>query len=295
MSGGDRGRLEREQAFHDERFTGDDDRSGAKKYYSVTRASSARLDQVLDAIPAGARALELGCGLHNHAMPLAERGVEVCAIDISPVAVAEMGRRVADAGLAHLVTTQVMNAEELAFPADSFDLVVGTGILHHLDLSLVYPQLARVLRPGGVAAFVEPLGRNPLINLYRSLTPGMRTPDEHPLVESDFQLARLMVRRRFGLVLPHHGAAVGALPEHEVLPLDARSVRAAGQLLLRAAARNTPACLDLRDRAFVVVGSGSMTKLGPGTAAMRRERGSRCTAASWSRSSAWRLPLADHR
>jgi SAM-dependent methyltransferase len=190
MSVGHRARLEREQAFHDDRFTDDGGRSGAKKYYSVTRASSSRLGRALEAIPAGARALELGCGLTNHAMPLAERGVEVCAIDISPVAVAEMRRRVVDTGLGHLVTTQVMNAEELAFTAGSFDLVVGTGILHHLDLSLVYPQIARVLRPGGVGAFVEPLGRNPLINLYRSLTPGMRTPDEHPLVESDFAMAR---------------------------------------------------------------------------------------------------------
>jgi hypothetical protein len=62
----DRARLEREQAFHDERFTDDGDRAAAKKYYSVTRASSARLEEVLAQVPSGARALELGCGVTNH-------------------------------------------------------------------------------------------------------------------------------------------------------------------------------------------------------------------------------------
>jgi SAM-dependent methyltransferase len=185
----DRSRLEREQTFHDDRFTDDGERAAAKKYYSVTRASSARLDEILAEVPAGARALELGCGLTNHAEPLAHRGVDVVAIDLSQVAVREMSDRVHRAGLEARVAVEVMNAEELAFDSRSFDLVVGTGILHHLDLERALPEVARVLRPGGVAGFIEPLGTNPLINLYRAATPAMRTPEEHPLVRSDFDAA----------------------------------------------------------------------------------------------------------
>ena len=47
-----------------------------------------------------------------------------------------------------------------------------------------------MLRPSGRAIFFEPLGHNPLINLYRKLTPGARTVDEHPLVKSDFGIVR---------------------------------------------------------------------------------------------------------
>ncbi|MCD9622585.1 class I SAM-dependent methyltransferase [Rhabdothermincola salaria] len=186
----DRTRLQREQEFHDERFTDDGERAAAKKYYAVTRASSMRMDQILEMVPAGARALELGCGLHNHAVQLAQRGVDVVAVDISPVAALQMRQQCESLDLPGRVSVEVMNAEELAFEDQAFDLVVGTGILHHLDLDRAYPELARVLRSGGKGAFIEPLGRNPLINLYRRMTPRMRTPDEHPLVESDFDDAR---------------------------------------------------------------------------------------------------------
>ncbi len=37
---------------------------------------------------------------------------------------------------------------------------------------------------------MEPLGTNPLINLYRKLTPGSRTVDEHPLVFRDFDFIK---------------------------------------------------------------------------------------------------------
>ena len=186
----DRGRLQREQSFHDDRFFDDADRGAAKKYYSVTRASQQRLDAIIERTPAGSRALELGCGLHNHAERLAHRGVDVVAIDLSTVAADEMRRRLGTQDPGAVVSVEVMNAEELAFDAGSFDLVVGTGILHHLDLRHAFPELARVLTPSGTAAFIEPLGRNPVINAYRSLTPQMRTPDEHPLVEADFVSAR---------------------------------------------------------------------------------------------------------
>jgi len=76
----------------------------------------------------------------------------------------------------------VMNAEALEFADGDFDLVFGMGILHHLDLDTVGREVARVLRPNGRAVFFEPLGHNPLINLYRKLTPDMRTDDEHPLL-----------------------------------------------------------------------------------------------------------------
>jgi SAM-dependent methyltransferase len=83
------------------------------------------------------------------------------------------------------LTFDVMNAERMEFPAASFDLVCGFGILHHLDLEKSLREIARVLKPTGRAVFLEPLGHNPAINLFRRLTPSIRTPDEHPLRMSD--------------------------------------------------------------------------------------------------------------
>ena len=52
-----------------------------------------------------------------------------------------------------------------------------------------------MLVPGGRGLFMEPLGHNPMVNLYRRMTPKMRTPDEHPLLMSDFALAERSFER----------------------------------------------------------------------------------------------------
>jgi SAM-dependent methyltransferase len=82
-----------------------------------------------------------------------------------------------------------MNAEQLEFQDATFDLIFGSGIIHHLDVARAYSELHRVLKPGGSAVFVEPLGHNPFINAFRNKTPELRTPDEHPLLRADFMLA----------------------------------------------------------------------------------------------------------
>ena len=82
----------------------------------------------------------------------------------------------------------VDNCEKTRFQNNSFDVVYGTGILHHLNLEVCLAEIFRILKPGGKFLFIEPLGTNPLINLYRKLTPQSRSIDEHPLVDRDFNL-----------------------------------------------------------------------------------------------------------
>ncbi|MGQ9464975.1 MAG: class I SAM-dependent methyltransferase, partial [bacterium] len=52
----------------------------------------------------------------------------------------------------------IMDAENLAYKSKAFDLVYGIGILHHLNLNKVIPEIRRVLKPGGKAIFREPMG-----------------------------------------------------------------------------------------------------------------------------------------
>lgn len=180
------GRLQREAAFHDRAF-GQKTRQTTGRFYAVARASKAAYTrQVLDGCE-GQAVLEYGCGPGSCAHDLAGAGAAVTGIDISPEAIAMAGRAAAEDCLGHRLQLEVMNAEELAFPAASFDRVCGSGILHHLDLVRAVPEVVRVLRPGGRAVFFEPLGHNPLVNLYRRRTPDLRTADEHPLEMGDLR------------------------------------------------------------------------------------------------------------
>jgi SAM-dependent methyltransferase len=70
------------------------------------------------------------------------------------------------------------SAGKLPFADASFYVVLGKQILHHLQLDVATAELARELKPGGRAIFLEPLIHNPILELYRGLTPHLRSPTE---------------------------------------------------------------------------------------------------------------------
>jgi ubiquinone/menaquinone biosynthesis C-methylase UbiE len=181
-------RYERERHFHDDRFT-TEVRGGLTRWYAVMAPSQADYERAVREVSPGDATLELGCGVQSTAFDLARAGARPTAIDISPVAVRVAQERAAQEGVVG-ATFRVMNAERLELADSSFDNVHGSGVLHHLDLSVTLPELRRVLKPGGRLVFIEPLGHNPAINLFRRLTPSMRTADEHPLLTADLALLR---------------------------------------------------------------------------------------------------------
>ena len=75
----------------------------------------------------------------------------------------------------------------LKFENNFFDLIVGNGILHHLDPEKALTSVHKVLKPGGRVIFFEPLADNPLLKLFRFLTPKARTIDEAPFSRSDLK------------------------------------------------------------------------------------------------------------
>jgi SAM-dependent methyltransferase len=188
-------RIEREKAFHNERFQkgtrGFGETANSKqpgKFYTLVLPAFAFHRNLLRRSCEGKRVLELGCGIDCLAFSL-KKAAQVIGIDISEVAVEKATKKARQEGLEAL-TFRVMNAEDLAFDDSEFDIICGNAILHHLDLRKVYAELARTMKPSGVALFLEPLGHNPLINLYRKLTPELRTPDEHPFLKKDLNLAK---------------------------------------------------------------------------------------------------------
>lgn len=194
-------RLDREREFHDHAF-GERTRASVGRFYSVTGSLESWYEEMLGAHARDARVLEYGCGPGSHAFHLARHGATVTGIDISPVAIDLARDRARAEGLEDRLDFRVMDAEHLEFDDASFDMVCGSGILHHLDLDRAYAEVGRMLRDGGLGVFTEPLGHNPLINLYRSRTPELRTVDEHPLRVDDLELAE----RHFGEVETRHFA-----------------------------------------------------------------------------------------
>jgi len=195
-------RYESERAFHDT-LAESGGRRNADRFYAVNEQSWECFRSLLLAEAAAVGAtrppdiLEYGSGAGAFASTtLAEAGFASIGIDISSASLHAARERAEglSGGVRPLYLT--MNAERLEFGDGAFDVVCGNGIVHHLDLDRAFGEIARVLRPEGVVVLAEPLGHNPLINLYRRLTPSQRTADEHPLRMSDLALAR----RYFGRV-----------------------------------------------------------------------------------------------
>jgi 2-polyprenyl-3-methyl-5-hydroxy-6-metoxy-1,4-benzoquinol methylase len=103
------------------------------------------------------RALDVACGKGRNALFLAERGFDVVAIDISPVALEEGRRRAAKKNLA--ITWQQADLEQIQLSEAAYDLVVN---FNYLQRSLI-PQIKAALKRGGFVIFETYLIDQPAI------------------------------------------------------------------------------------------------------------------------------------
>jgi ubiquinone/menaquinone biosynthesis C-methylase UbiE len=98
--------------------------------------------------------LEIGSGTGYFSLNLLQMGTigRLTATDISPGMLRRLSETAQGLGLeAETVTTE---AEELPFEDESFDLVFGHAVLHHIpDIERAFAEFRRVLRPGGAIAF----------------------------------------------------------------------------------------------------------------------------------------------
>ena len=131
---------------------------------SLTEAGNRLTDRLAGmlSIKPGSRLLDIGCGVGEPAMRLAQaHDIEVVGVSISDGQVRRANDRAAAAGLAGRLSFQHGDAMDLPFPDESFDLVWALESLHHMpDRWHVIAQAARILRPGGQMAIGDFLLRD---------------------------------------------------------------------------------------------------------------------------------------
>jgi SAM-dependent methyltransferase len=178
--------IEAEREFHNRRFATGDSRAEQSKYYWAIDHGARRYWSIVKRLAMNSDVLEYGCSTGERTNELSVSAHSVHGIDISDVAIGRAKAQYASA-TTHF---QVMDASNMTFGDCQFDLVFGSGIIHHLETKRSMAEICRVLKPSGRAIFWEPMGSNPLINLYRRFTPEARTKDEHPLLPKDFDVMR---------------------------------------------------------------------------------------------------------
>jgi 2-polyprenyl-3-methyl-5-hydroxy-6-metoxy-1,4-benzoquinol methylase len=138
----------------------------------------------------GMKLLEVGCGGGWLSIQLAERGAKVYGIDISGELIKYAMQEAVRNSCTDNVVFEKMAVEDMTFEDESFDIVIGSSILHHTDLKIVIPKIYKLIDRAGRGLFVEPLNENFVLKLWRKLTPWRRTPTERALLKCDLNFIK---------------------------------------------------------------------------------------------------------
>ena len=183
----------KEKEFANERYSGHFEHEQNRNYYSIARKTFAFVDEWIQTNCPGKKVLDYCCGLGETSFKVLKNDAEVVGIDLSDKAIAHCQSEAKKHGLENKCSFYVMDAENTEFKDNSFDLAFCMGVLHHLNLQNAYQELSRLVKPEGKIFCLEALGHNPLIQLYRRLTPQMRTEweTEHILTVEKIKQAEI--------------------------------------------------------------------------------------------------------
>ena len=175
--------LKTEKAFENSKVLSSDVRKNERKFYEAVSENEKKhkkntFKNIKDKI-----VLEIGCSSGYDSLEYAKYCKKLFACDLSDEAIKEAKSK----GIRN-AEFECCDAHKLPYKDNSFECVIVNSLLHHLDLNIIFEEIKRVLKPEGYLIFKEPLGTNPIFNLYRFLTPASRTPDERAFNFKDLNL-----------------------------------------------------------------------------------------------------------
>tara|TARA_B100000686_G_C16767036_1_gene962538 strand:- start:177 stop:899 length:723 start_codon:yes stop_codon:yes gene_type:complete len=175
--------LEAERIFENRKALGDDVRASQNKFYWATDLDTQAHKEETFKVIKNKNILEIGCASGYDAVNYAEYANSYLGLDIS------------DEAINNCKALELKNAEFICVDGhilpvgdQTLDHVIVTSLLHHLDIKKTFSEIDRVLKHDGSLIFLEPLGTNPLFQIYRFLTPKSRTLDERPFTFGDLSL-----------------------------------------------------------------------------------------------------------
>lgn len=139
-------------------------------------------------------ALEIGCGTGLFTEVFAQFGMKITAVDISSPLIEMASKRGILTERVEFVCTRFEQIQS----DDIFDAIIGSSVLHHLEVDESLEKIYQLLKPGGYLAFAEPNMLNPQIFAERTfLRPVLKqvSPDETAFIR--WRLAGLLRRKGF--------------------------------------------------------------------------------------------------
>lgn len=124
-----------------------------------------RVKMLSNHLRVGVSVLELGCGTGYFTRELAKSGAHVVAVDVSPelLAIARADHSAPN------IRYEIQDACAMSYPDAQFDCVVGSSVLHHLEIRVALGEIYRVLKVGGSIYFTEPNMLNPQIGIQKNI------------------------------------------------------------------------------------------------------------------------------
>jgi len=109
------------------------------------------------------RLLDVGCGSGAFTEHVSAMSLQTVGVDLSFHLIRSAVGKISNCNFV------VGEAEILPFDDNRFDIIIFSGILHHLTtLKFAFDEAHRILKPGGRLFAYDPNGQNPAMWVYRS-------------------------------------------------------------------------------------------------------------------------------